>query len=56
MTVFSNLPEVMEQNLGRAQSISQSPAAQITAVATVTSSPLTRAMLNVLGFSHKPSV
>jgi len=47
MTVFSNLPEVMEQNLGRARSISQSSAAQIAAVATVISSLLTRAMLNV---------
>lgn len=46
----------MEQNLGRARSISQSPAAQIAAVSTVTSSLLTRAMLNVSHFSHKSSV
>lgn len=56
MTVFSNLPEVMKQNLGRGRSIPQSPAAQIAAVATVTSSLLTRAMLNVSCFFHKSSV
>lgn len=56
MTVFSNLPEVMEQNLGRARSISQSPAAQIALVSTVTPSLLTRAILNVSYFSHKFSV
>lgn len=56
MTVFSNLPEVMEQNLGRARSIPQSPAAQIAAVATVASSLLTRATLNLSCFSHKSSV
>lgn len=53
VTFFSNLPEVMEQNLGRARSISQPPAAQIALVSTVTSSLLTRVMVNVSHFSHK---
>lgn len=56
MTVFSNLPEVMEQNLVRTRSIPQSPATEIAAVAAVTSSLQTKAMLNMLCFSHKSSV
>lgn len=56
MTVFSNLPEVMEQNSGRTRSVSQFPAAQIAAVATVTSSLLRKAMLNVSSLSTKPGV
>lgn len=56
MTVFSNLPEVMEQNPGRARTVSQSPAAWTAAVGTITSSLLRKAMLNVSSFSTKSSV
>lgn len=56
MTVFSNLPEVMEQNPSRARNESQFSAAQIAAVATVTSSLLRKAMLNVSSLSTKARV
>lgn len=56
MTVFSNLPEVMEQNPGRARNESQFLAAWIATVATVTSSLLRKAMFNVSSLSTKARV